>query len=406
MPSRSAIRSRISRSAVLVLAVVALLSFTGSTWPAILLPGLSPYLMLMSALSLRAFTWVSLAAMPLLLVSLWRGRWFCRFGCPTGLCLDAVSRLGRAAGIASTRPLRFRPGTALLLLTAGGAATGFPLFLWLDPLVLFNGFAGIWTVPFTWTGAALGSGFSVLLLLSLFRPNQWCYGICPLGTIQQWLGNAGRHLRSRLRTSPVSAAATAAGPQASRRTALAMITGGVFGLLLRRALAHRQVLRPPGSVPDNQFGALCTRCGNCIRVCPEHILIPAGMDAGADALLTPVVRMKPGYCSEFCNRCNTVCPTGAIALLTLEQKREVAIGTAVVHRTKCLAWEDAKYCMVCDEFCPYSAIHTEEHRGVSCPVVDPELCRGCGLCQKECPALQTAIIVEPRPQRRLAPVRL
>jgi len=119
------------------------------------------------------------------------------------------------------------------------------------------------------------------------------------------------------------------------------------------------------------------------------------MDAGLDGLLTPVIHMQPGYCSEFCNRCTTVCPSGAIKMLTLDQKREVAIGTAVVTRQKCLAWAEGQYCMVCDEFCPFNAIHTEVHNGVNCPVVNTEACRGCGLCQKECPALQTAIIVEP-----------
>ena len=58
--------------------------------------------------------------------------------------------------------------------------------------------------------------------------------------------------------------------------------------------------------------------------------------------------------------------------------------------------------MVCHEFCPYLAIRTVTHRGVNCPEVDPAMCRGCGACQANCPALPVkAIVVGGREQKRV-----
>ncbi|MBN1269060.1 MAG: 4Fe-4S binding protein, partial [Kiritimatiellae bacterium] len=109
--------------------------------------------------------------------------------------------------------------------------------------------------------------------------------------------------------------------------------------------------------------------------------------SGIAGLLTPVIDQSEQYCVEFCNECNKVCPTGAIAHLTLDEKRHVSIGLAEVTRSRCIAWNEGAHCMVCQEYCPYLAIRAEVHNGVNCPVVDPEMCRGCGTCHNQCPAL-------------------
>ncbi|HAL92222.1 MAG TPA: ferredoxin, partial [Verrucomicrobia bacterium] len=108
--------------------------------------------------------------------------------------------------------------------------------------------------------------------------------------------------------------------------------------------------------------------------------------AGLSGLLAPVVDYTKAHCFEYCNECAKVCPTGAIGRLALEAKRNRAIGLAEVHRGKCIAWSDGQYCMVCHEFCPYLAIEAVERNGVNCPVVKPDMCRGCGACQVNCPA--------------------
>ena len=99
------------------------------------------------------------------------------------------------------------------------------------------------------------------------------------------------------------------------------------------------------------------------------------------------------HCFEYCNECTRVCPTGAIERLDLAAKRNRAMGLAEIDRNRCIAWRDGEYCMVCHEFCPYLAIGTEEHAGVNCPVVLPDMCRGCGACQVNCPAIPDKAIV-------------
>ena len=122
-------------------------------------------------------------------------------------------------------------------------------------------------------------------------------------------------------------------------------------------------------------------------------------------LLAPMVDYSQAYCFEFCNECTTACPTGAIEPLLLESKRHRAMGLAEVDPGKCIAWHDRQYCMVCQEFCPYLAIEEVTHRGVHCPVVKPEMCRGCGACQVNCPALpDKAIVVKSIPQRPARPL--
>ena len=124
------------------------------------------------------------------------------------------------------------------------------------------------------------------------------------------------------------------------------------------------------------------------------------------AWFTPALNTDAATCDEFCNRCTLVCPAGAIRPLTAAVKHQTQIGVAEVIQSACLAWADGQYCMVCQEFCPYRAI-TIDHdaKGLPRPVVQPEICRGCGACQNQCPAIRAgkAILIRGIPaQRRLA----
>jgi MinD superfamily P-loop ATPase len=72
---------------------------------------------------------------------------------------------------------------------------------------------------------------------------------------------------------------------------------------------------------------------------------------------------------------------------------EVRIGTAAVARSKCIAWNEGKACLVCYERCSYGAIEVDS-RGR--PRVVPEKCTGCGACQNTCVTCpDPAIVVYP-----------
>ncbi len=181
-----------------------------------------------------------------------------------------------------------------------------------------------------------------------------------------------------------------------------------------------KVIRPPGSVDEREFLERCIRCAECMKVCPNNALHPASLEAGIEGLWTPILIPRVGYCEFSCVLCGQVCPTGAIQKVSEQAKmgigqNPIRVGTAMYDRGRCLPWAMATPCIVCEEFCPTSpkAIWTEEvlvparppeaasaaaaelpQVRVKRPHVDPQLCVGCGACEKVCPVVdQPAVYV-------------
>lgn len=194
----------------------------------------------------------------------------------------------------------------------------------------------------------------------------------------------------------------------SRRKVLTSVIGGLAMVPLFRSGDAFEVnrspllIRPPGSMPEEDFIGRCIRCGQCMRVCPNNALHPTLMESGFEGIWTPILIAKIGYCEPTCTLCGQVCPTGAIRELTLKQKvgdKETpadCIGTAFIDRGRCLPWAMAIPCIVCEEWCPISpkAVYLQEEtvldsRGhevkVKRPYVDAALCTGCGACEFACP---------------------
>jgi MauM/NapG family ferredoxin protein len=148
-------------------------------------------------------------------------------------------------------------------------------------------------------------------------------------------------------------------------------------------------IRPPGSLPESEFLARCIRCGECMKVCKTNTIQPADFEIGFEGLWTPHLVMRRAPCEKECNMCGHVCPTQAIRALPLEEKKFVKIGTAVIDRHRCIAWEQEKLCLICSEICPFNAIETrivDNFRGsFKRPFVLEEKCTGCGYCEKACP---------------------
>ena len=165
------------------------------------------------------------------------------------------------------------------------------------------------------------------------------------------------------------------------------------------------LIRPPGSVEEEEFRSRCIRCGECMKVCPTNAIHPALFEAGLEGLWSPVMHMNLGYCEYECTLCTQVCPTGAIEKLLLKEKTETIIGMAFIDKNRCLPYASARSCIVCEEHCPTpeKAIWFEEIEVLNelgeqvllkRPRVNPELCIGCGICQNKCPFMdQPAIYV-------------
>jgi ferredoxin-type protein NapF len=230
-----------------------------------------------------------------------------------------------------------------------------------------------------------------LIAFNIIRPNLWCHRLCPLGAAQQFLGMIGRRFHRRADAPPAEHAFETEAPVhpqgVQRRFFLLALFGGIVGGIFLVKKSAATVIRPPGAVNENIFTALCSRCGNCINVCPESIIIPDFGSSGLRGLLAPVLKYRLGYCDEWCSKCLLACPTSAIRRLSLKQKRLTVIGTARIDKSLCLAWTNRKDCLVCQEFCPYQAIAIVPSGGVNCPEVTGEVCRGCGACENHCPAV-------------------
>lgn len=368
-----------ARWVALVVAALLSLQLWPAAWPALPLSAFSPFVAAGSAFATRTIGLVVLLGVPALVLTLvWR-RWFCRNACPLGQLLDLVARLRKNG----PRPWKHSPpvGRWLAVLTLAGAAVGYPLFLWLDPLAIFNGFFSAWRLPLTLASACAGITLPLVLLFELWQPRFWCARLCPLGGLQELLGWRGQ----RNATAPHHQW------NAARRGFIAACVGVLGGAIARNAAAQPPPLRPPGSLDEDQFTGACVRCGNCTRVCPTRILHPDPGKHGLTGLLAPVMRFNSGYCQENCNRCNQVCPSGAIQRLPLAEKRRCVIGVAKVNLETCLL-ADGRECTVCIRACPYEALSVFTDGFDSHPKLELSKCTGCGACEVACPV---------RPQRAI-----
>jgi polyferredoxin len=229
-----------------------------------------------------------------------------------------------------------------------------------------------------------------------------CVGDCPTGGVAFGLG------------LPPSDGSVRDTPELQRRKLLTGVAAGAVLVPLLRSTtglkveAESRLIRPPGALDEMHFLERCIRCGECMKVCPNNALHPTLAEGGLEALWTPVLVPRVGYCEPNCVFCSQVCPTGAIWELTEAQKlgrkagdsgpaaNPVKIGTAFYDQGRCLPWAMATDCIVCEEWCPTSpkAIYVVtadvqdadgQAKTVRQPHVDPKRCIGCGACEYACP---------------------
>ncbi len=243
-----------------------------------------------------------------------------------------------------------------------------------------------------------------------------CAGDCPTGTIDPAKNGAsdpaectvcmeclGACARGAAAFKPTFSLAEGQPYDPGRRQVLLGLGAAAVGIALFRTdlLAKREspfLLRPPGARENNADVVAmtrCTRCSECVRVCPTGAIQPAVFQAGLQGLGTPVVVPRLGYCDYACNACGQICPTQAIPPLALEEKQQQVIGKAYIDENRCLAWSDHQLCVVCEEMCPLpdKAIRLEERQvagpdgdtDVLLPFVLRDLCIGCGICEYRCP---------------------
>lgn len=270
----------------------------------------------------------------------------------------------------------------------------------------------------------IGAIFTAALALNFLRPRFYCRYICPLGALFGILSRYAIFRIGKTKTecincelcekncegacSPTaririnecvlcmncikdcrhdtmsyelypSKSGESISPDMTRRGLVFTLTSGVllppmFKLSGATSLNwHPGLVRPPGSVIEQEFLKRCIKCGQCMRICPTNVIHPAGLEAGFEALWTPSLNFRVGTsgCQHNCIACGNICPTAAIRPITLderlgkgvfEKQGPIRIGMAFVDHGRCLPWAMNLPCIVCQENCPVSpkAIFTRE----------------------------------------------
>ena len=374
---------------------------------------------------------LAVAAIPIILLNVLLGRVFCGWICPLGFLLEGVDAIRRQLGLRERQLPRWARWPLAGTMLAGSILAGQPLFEWFSPQA---NLARLFLFGLAWEALIIPA---VMLADLLISRRLWCSTLCPAGVTYGLLARAGalrvnldpekcHRCGSCLHTCPqgrfvLTGAVSGRGPELvaspeaciacgdcidicpekaltfrfdpkpnpSRRAALLMLGASAAATAfavgkVALADAERTVVRPPGALPEPLFLALCVRCGKCAQVCePRAIKLHHGL---------PYLEPREAAC-DLCRKCPDVCPTGA---LTLAPDEPIKMGLAEVDQALCWAWK-GDVCRSCFAACPLQgeALVLQGFGGNRPPIVDPEHCTGCGLCEHVCPVEPAAIFVKP-----------
>jgi ferredoxin-type protein NapF len=159
-----------------------------------------------------------------------------------------------------------------------------------------------------------------------------------------------------------------------------MVDVGRRGFLRGRPRPKAEI-RPPWARPEAEFIDRCTRCNDCLKACPQGILVEG--DGGF-----PKVDFSRAECT-FCGDCVSACQPQAL----LRREGQAAWSHKPVISATCLPKQGVE-CRVCGDFCDVRAIRfTPRPGGNPLPEILAESCTGCGACLAPCPVQAIAILL-------------
>ena len=157
-----------------------------------------------------------------------------------------------------------------------------------------------------------------------------------------------------------------------------------------RRVVPQKYFRPPGALAEVAFIAACTRCGECLDVCPAHAIFNAPPGAGL-AAGTPVIEPAVQPCTACAEmKCAAICPTDALI-----RPEKIWDGYRMAELElvpeRCIAFQKIE-CGVCARACPVGekalALDSEGR-----PVIKMEGCVGCGVCVRACPSTPASLVL-------------
>jgi len=319
-------------------------------------------------LSLPAVIFTGLFSVTIILLSLYRGRWFCNAICPVGTTLGIVSKISffkiRIDANSCTSC-----GLCMAVCKAGCIDYKKQKINFSKCVACFN-----------------------------------CFKVCPEEGI-------------KYTTLPSPPLFKERGPGGEvpfdrgvpRRTFLKTTLIGLAGGIPLIAASKKEIVNnehprttsespvtPPGAVSIWHYTEKCTACHLCVSVCPTKVLQPAFLEYGLTGLFQPRMDFHTNFCNFECILCSEICPAGAILPVTKDQKKTIQIGVSKFIKNICVVVEKHTVCGACSEHCPTKAVEMVPWLdNLKIPKVDEKICVGCGACEYACPTKpDKAIYVE------------
>ena len=171
----------------------------------------------------------------------------------------------------------------------------------------------------------------------------------------------------------------------------------------------RRWIRPPFAVNELDFLLACSRCGDCVPACPHEVIFPLPARLGPRVVGTPALDLVNKGC-HLCEEwpCVQACDEPALSLPALEGDLEPTapvteamtspteqllppkLAVLSIDTTTCLPYQGPE-CGACEQSCPVpGALSWEGTR----PIINDDLCVGCGLCRADCILDPSAITVQ------------